>query len=123
MEEMQIEAGTVTEIPPSEVDRFIAAVEAKPDATYPGKVVASMLRLVMSALASPPPILVQRKKDGRIGRKRTAEQRQRISDGMRKRAAKRGDQVSKGRDDVGDVTTFQGDRDTRAAGDGVATVA
>lgn len=123
MEEMQIEAGSVTVIPLSPAERLIADIEAKPDASYPGSVVASMLRLVLS-VSGPPVITVHPTTDGRKGRKRTEEQRQRISDAARRRWAKRRDITKKAEGgDVSDVTTFQGKGDAGAADNGVAAVA
>lgn len=123
MEEMQIEAGTVTAIPQSEVDQFIAAVEAKPDASYPGSVVASMLRMVSRA-SGPPFITVHPKPDGRKGRKRTEEQRQRMADAARRRWAKRRDSTQNAEGgDVGDVKTFPAADQFADAGDGGPGVA
>ena len=123
MEEMQIEAGGVTVIPQSQVDRLIADIEAKPDVSYPGNVVASMLRLVLS-VAGPPVITVHPKTDGRKGRKRTEEQRQRIADAARRRWAKRRDITKKAEGgDVGDVKTFPAADKFADAGDGGSGVA
>lgn len=106
MEAAQVTEGEVYAVELSPVDRLIAEIEAKPEATYPGKVVASMMRLVLS-LSGPPVITVHPTTDGRKGRKRTEEQRQRMADGCRLYQSKRrqtSGQTKGG--DVADVTTF-----------------
>lgn len=128
MEAAQVTEGEVYAVEMSPVDRLIADIEAKPEATYPGKVVASMMRLVLHSLASPHAIFVQPKPDGRKGRKRTEEQRQRMADGCRLYQSKRRQTTgqtsgqTKG-GDVADVTTFHDKGHPGATDNGVAAVA